>query len=63
MITLTNRSLDPHEVLETVERHHATAITIVGDSFAKPLIRALDEGKPDGSKYDTSSIAVIRRPG
>ena len=63
VITLTNRRLDPHEVLLTVERHHATAITIVGDSFAKPLIRALDEGKPDGSKYDTSSIGVISSSG
>jgi len=63
VITLTNRSLDPHEVLDTVERHHATAVTIVGDSFAKPLIRALDEGKPDGSQYDTSSIAVISSSG
>ncbi|HSL75191.1 MAG TPA: AMP-binding protein, partial [Ilumatobacteraceae bacterium] len=44
VITLTNRSLDPHEVLATVERHRANAVTIVGDSFAKPLIRALDEG-------------------
>ncbi|MGB7879102.1 MAG: acyl-CoA synthetase [Ilumatobacteraceae bacterium] len=63
VITLTNRSLDPHEVLETVERHRATALTIVGDSFAKPLVRALDEGRPDGSKYDTSSIAVISSSG
>jgi fatty-acyl-CoA synthase len=63
VITLTNRSLDPHEVLSTVERHRANAITIVGDSFAKPLIRALDEGKPDGSTYDTSSIAVISSSG
>ena len=36
------------------------SITIVGDSFAKPLIRAIDEGKPDGSKYDTSSIGDVR---
>ncbi len=63
VITLTNRSLDAHEVLSTVEKHRANAITIVGDSFAKPLIRALDEGKPDGSPYDTSSIAVISSSG
>jgi 3-oxocholest-4-en-26-oate---CoA ligase len=63
VITLTNRSLDAHEVLSTVERHRANAITIVGDSFAKPLIRALDEGRPDGSAYDTSSIAVISSSG
>ena len=63
VITLTNRSLDPHEVLETVERHRVNALTIVGDSFAKPLIRALDEGKADGTAYDTSSIAVISSSG
>ncbi|HSM67429.1 MAG TPA: AMP-binding protein, partial [Ilumatobacteraceae bacterium] len=63
VITLTNRSLDAHEVLSTVERHRANAVTIVGDSFAKPLIRALDEGRPDGSAYDTSSIAVISSSG
>jgi 3-oxocholest-4-en-26-oate---CoA ligase len=63
VITLTNRSLDPHEVLDTIERHRATAVTIVGDSFAKPLIAALDEGKPDGSVYDTSSIVVISSSG
>jgi len=63
VITLTNRSLDAHEVLDTVERHRVSAVTIVGDSFAKPLIRALDEGKSDGSKYDTSSIAVISSSG
>jgi fatty-acyl-CoA synthase len=63
VITLTNRSLDPHEVLQTVERHRANAVTIVGDSFAKPLIRALDEGRPDGSRYDTSSIQVISSSG
>jgi fatty-acyl-CoA synthase len=59
VVTLTNRSLDPHEVLDTVERHHATSLTIVGDTVAKTLIRALDEGKPDGSAYDTSSLGAI----
>jgi fatty-acyl-CoA synthase len=63
VVTLTNRSLDAHEVLATVERHRASSITIVGDSFAKPLIRAIDEGKPDGSRYDTSSLVVISSSG
>jgi len=62
-VTLTSRSLDAHEVLDTVERHRATSLTIVGDSFAKPLIRALDESKPDGSAYDTSSLVTIASSG
>jgi 3-oxocholest-4-en-26-oate---CoA ligase len=59
VVTLGSRSLDAHELLATAERHRATSITIVGDSFAKPIIRALDEGKPDGSRYDTSSIGMF----
>ncbi len=48
IVTLTSRSLDAHELLTTVERHRATAVTIVGDTLAKPIIKAIDEGKPDG---------------
>ena len=59
VVTLESRSLDPHELLATAERRTATSITIVGDSFAKPIIRALDEGKPDGGSYDTSSIGMF----
>ena len=59
VVTLENRSLDAHELLSTVEQHKVTALTIVGDSFAKPIIRALDEGKPGGGAYDTSSIGMF----
>ena len=63
IVTLTSRSLDAHELLATVERHEATAVTIVGDTLAKPIIKAIDEGKPDGTKYDTSSIALFLSSG
>ncbi|WP_040493785.1 acyl-CoA synthetase [Ilumatobacter nonamiensis] len=63
IVTLTNRSLDPHEVLQTIEDHKATSITIVGDSFAKPLVRAIDEGKPDGGTYDLSSVVMFLSSG
>ena len=59
VVTLQSRSLDAHELLATVERHRVTSLTIVGDSFAKPIIRALDEGKPGGGRYDTSSIGMF----
>ena len=59
VVTLENRSLDAHELLATVERHKVTSLTIVGDSFAKPIIRALDEGKPSGEPYDTSSVGMF----
>jgi acyl-CoA synthetase (AMP-forming)/AMP-acid ligase II len=62
IITLTNRSLDPHEVLATIERHAVTAITIVGDSFAKPLIRAIDEGDA-AQGYDLSTLKIMSSSG
>jgi len=59
VVTLTNRSLDAHEVLDTVERHRVQGLVIVGDSFSKPIIRAIDEGKPGGGAYDTSSLRTF----
>jgi 3-oxocholest-4-en-26-oate---CoA ligase len=59
VITLTNRSLDPHEVLRTAQDRSATSLVIVGDAFAKPLIRALDEASERGEPYDTSSLTMI----
>ncbi|MEM6708314.1 MAG: AMP-binding protein [Pseudomonadota bacterium] len=41
--TLTQPSFDPVELFETVERHEATALAIVGDAFGKPMLRLLDE--------------------
>jgi acyl-CoA synthetase (AMP-forming)/AMP-acid ligase II len=63
VVTLTGRKLDAHELLATVERVKGGLITIVGDSFAKPLIHALDEGKPDATAYDTSSIGMFASSG
>ena len=59
VITLESRSLDPHELLETVQRQRATGIVIVGDAFAKPIVRALDEAAERGTPYDTSSLKTI----
>jgi fatty-acyl-CoA synthase len=59
VVTLTSRSLDAHEVLATTQQHRATNLVIVGDSFAKPLIRAIDEAIEKGEPYDTSSIKII----
>ena len=63
VVTLESRSFDAHELLRTVEEQRVTHITIVGDSFAKPIVRALKEEKPDGSSYDTSSIIMFMSSG
>ena len=59
VVTLTSRTLDPHEVLRTAQARKATSLVIVGDAFAKPLVAAIDEAAANGQPYDLSSIGVI----
>ncbi len=63
VITLTSRSLDADEMFRASERHGATHNTIVGDSFAKPLIAALDAAIERGEPYDTSKLQMIMSSG
>ena len=53
IITLTAKSLDAEELWSTVEARGATASAIVGDAFAKPMLKALQEnpGRWDLSKF------------
>jgi acyl-CoA synthetase (AMP-forming)/AMP-acid ligase II len=57
--TLQSRSFDPHELLRTIDEVHAQVVAIVGDAFALPIVRALDEGRPDGTAYDGGSLRAI----
>lgn len=45
-VLLVGRGLDADEVWSSVERHGVRSLTIVGDAFARPLLRALREGPP-----------------
>ncbi len=54
------KHFDPSEFLATVERCKATAVTLVGDSFGKPLLRALDTGE---RKFDLSSLMIMTSSG
>jgi fatty-acyl-CoA synthase len=59
VVTLPSRSLDAHELLATAQAHRATSVTIVGDAFAKPIVRALDEAAEKGEPYDLSSLQIV----
>jgi acyl-CoA synthetase (AMP-forming)/AMP-acid ligase II len=59
-VTLEHRTLDIDELLSTIERERVNAIAIVGDAFAKPMVRAL-EANP--GKYDISSLVAISSSG
>ncbi len=55
-VSLTSRSLDAVELLETIERDGVNSVAWVGDAFAKPVLRALD-AHPGG--WDLSSWILL----
>ena len=59
VVSLTKRSFDPHELWQLVERHGVAIIVIVGDAFARPMVRALEEAEAVGRAYDISSLRMI----
>ena len=59
-VTLEARNLDIDEMFATIERESVNTIAIVGDAFAKPMVRALDASP---GKYDISSLVMISSSG
>ena len=59
IVTLESRHFDPHELWRVVQRERVTQIAIVGDAFAKPMLRALDEADARGEPYDLSSLVLV----
>jgi acyl-CoA synthetase (AMP-forming)/AMP-acid ligase II len=56
---LRSKSFDPHELLGEVEATGPQVVAIVGDAFALPIVRALDDGRPGGTRYDAASLRVL----
>jgi 3-oxocholest-4-en-26-oate---CoA ligase len=56
VVTLPEKSFDAEATLRAIETHRPTWAVIVGDAFARPLLRAL-EAKPGA--YDLSSLGAI----
>jgi acyl-CoA synthetase (AMP-forming)/AMP-acid ligase II len=54
--TMVGRHFSAEEFLDEVQRHGINSTSIVGDAFAKPILRALD-AEPD--RWDISSLRVI----
>ena len=56
VVTLEGRGLDPHELWRTVEARRVQTLAIVGDAFAKPMLRALEE-RPGA--YDLACVRHV----
>jgi 3-oxocholest-4-en-26-oate---CoA ligase len=54
--TMEGRHFSAEEFLDTVERYRINSTSIVGDAFAKPILRALD-AEPD--RWDISTLRVV----
>ena len=60
VVSLANRRFDPAELFDTVDRHRATNIVIVGQAFAGPMLEHLDANP---GRHDLSSVVVISSSG
>jgi acyl-CoA synthetase (AMP-forming)/AMP-acid ligase II len=60
VVLLPSRNFDPAEMLDTVQATHTQALIIVGDAFAKPMLKALDSA-PD--RWDISSLFMVTSSG
>jgi len=60
VVTLTGRSFDAVELLDAIQWRKVNLIAIVGDAFAKPILRALDA---DPGHWDLSSLLAIMSSG
>ena len=56
VVTLEGTTFDAEELLRTIDRHKPTSLVLVGDSFGRPMLNALNAAP---GKYDVSSVAVI----
>lgn len=56
VVTLQHHSLNPEELWMAVDRNKVDTIAIVGDAFAKPMLRVLEENP---GKFDLSSVLII----
>jgi fatty-acyl-CoA synthase len=59
IVTLEGRHFDPHELWQRVAAERVTQMAIVGDAFAKPMVRALDEAAARNAAYDLSSLVLV----
>lgn len=63
VVLLESRTFDPLELWQVAERERATRIVVVGDAFARPMLRALEQMEEEGRAYDLSSVETIASSG
>jgi fatty-acyl-CoA synthase len=59
-VLLEGRAFDPVELFDVVERERVNGVIIVGDAFARPMVKALDEHP---GRWDLSSLLLVYSSG
>ena len=59
LAVLASRSFDAQELWEVVEKRKAAHLVIVGDTFAKPMLKVLADEEAAGVKRDLTSLKTI----
>jgi 3-oxocholest-4-en-26-oate---CoA ligase len=60
IVTLESRRFDPDELWRAVDEYGVTAVALVGDAFAKPLLAELDDHR---DRYDLSTLRLLNSSG
>jgi 3-oxocholest-4-en-26-oate---CoA ligase len=63
MVVLQSRSFDPRELWRAVEQRRVNHMVIVGDTFARPMLRTLEEDRAQGVEYDLRSLKAMMSSG
>ncbi len=63
VLLLEGRNFEADEFWRTVERENVTLATIVGDAFAKPMVRSLEAARDRGEPFTVSSLKIIMSAG
>jgi len=58
-VLLRGRSFDAREVWATADAQRVTAIAIVGDAIARPMLRQLEEAAAAGEPYDLARLRFL----
>jgi fatty-acyl-CoA synthase len=56
VVTLEGAAFDAEELLVAIDKHHPQSLVIVGDSFGRPILNALNANP---GRWDVSSILMI----
>lgn len=59
VVTFPNTHFDAHALWQLTADEKITDIAIVGDAFAKPMLKALDAAKAAGSPFDLEALSMI----